>query len=232
MPLLHVHIATFDDLTFMGVTTSHLALDGLGLRALLYTWMYLLRGDEIDAIPGMAWDAEPFAAFKFTRPTATTNQRGWFELGLFSQVRVIVPQILRSLWEPKAVARLVRMPKAFLNNYKCEINGNLRRQGSSEWMGSSDVLMAWWSKTAYANHRLDDTTPFHIHLPVDLRDLCIFPNTSRLETPINNVFLTISIPLVPTNAFRMESLAELALRSRHVITAYKADLDGIAAELC
>ncbi|KAJ7697595.1 hypothetical protein B0H17DRAFT_1007020 [Mycena rosella] len=231
-PLLHVHIAVFDDFTFIGLTFSHILLDGLGFWTLTYAWTRVLSGDAMDTIPGMAWDAAPFEAF--TQPTAVTTLRGWFEPPRSSQLQRVVDSLMRLLWSPKKATpnamRMVRVPKVFLDQSKREINNNLALQGSKEWVASNDVLMAWWFKTVYGLRSIDEAIPVHIHVHVDLRDR-LFPGSSTLTTPyIHNATWTIPI-LVPANAFRTESLAELALRIRRAIKTYNADLDGIATDL-
>ncbi|KAJ7691565.1 hypothetical protein B0H17DRAFT_1010970 [Mycena rosella] len=148
-PSLHVHVATFDDLTFIGVTVSHMAFDGLGLRTVIHAWTRLLNGDAIDTILGMEWYAAPFEAF--TGPTAVTTLRGYFEPEQPSWVQRVVRSLMQTLWGPKDamqqdVTRLVRVPKVFLDEAKREINYAPTLQGSSEWVGTSDVLMAWWFK--------------------------------------------------------------------------------------
>ncbi|KAJ6582967.1 hypothetical protein DFH09DRAFT_1145039, partial [Mycena vulgaris] len=229
-PLVHVHVAAFVDLTFIGVTSSHIAFDTLGTKTLLYAWTRLLNGDAIDTIPGMEWNAAPFEAF--TGPTAVTHMRGWFDLGVFSQLLFIVRLMLRILWDPKEVTHLVRVPKIFLDDSKREIMEDLKLQGSSEWVGSSDVLMAWWYKTVYSHRKLTDTTPIHIHFPVNLRDHCVLPGASTLVTAyIHNAVLNVCVPPVPVSAFRTESLGALALRMRRAITAYITDLEAIAADM-
>ncbi|KAJ7668035.1 hypothetical protein B0H17DRAFT_1088430 [Mycena rosella] len=178
----------------------------------------------------MEWDAEPFAAF--TKPTAVTSQGGWVELGWFGRLLFIVFMVLRALRDPREATHIVRVPKVFLEESKREINVSLKTEGSSEWVGSFDVLMAWWLKTVYSLRRTDDTTPIHIHLPVDLREKPVFPGTSTLAAPyIHNAVLMVAVPPIPANAFRTHSLAALALRIRRAILAFNADPDAIAAEL-
>ncbi|KAJ7689281.1 hypothetical protein B0H17DRAFT_937455 [Mycena rosella] len=231
-PILHVHVAAFDDFTFIGLTWSHIAFDGLGMQALLYAWTRLLSGDAINTIPGMDWDAQPFEAF--TRTTAVTRPRGWFEPARVGWWQRLVRSLMRIMWGPREatptqarqdVTHIVRMPKLFLDEAKREINNNLKLQGSKEWVGSSDVLTAWCFRS------INDTTPIHIHLHVDLRDYCIFPGSSSIATPyIRNAIWTIPV-VVPANAFGTEPLAELALRIRRAIKAYNADLDRIESDL-
>jgi hypothetical protein len=41
---------------------------------------------------------------------------------------------------------LIRVLKAYLEDRRCEIMRNLKLQGSSERVETSDTLMAWWLK--------------------------------------------------------------------------------------
>ncbi|KAJ7099971.1 hypothetical protein B0H15DRAFT_944350 [Mycena belliarum] len=230
MPSLHVHVAVFDDLTYIGLTSSHICFDALGTRTLLYAWTRLLMGDALDTIQGMEWDTAPFDAF--TGPPVVAHPHGWFDLGFFSQLYFA----LRLLWpiakDPKEVVHIVRVPKVFLDDAKREIMDDLKRQGSSEWVGSSDVLMAWWLKTVYSHRRPDDTTPIHVHFPADLRDKPIFAGAAALPTPyIHNAVLGIPIPPLPANAFSGARLGALALHIRRAVLAFDADPAQIAADL-
>jgi hypothetical protein len=245
-PLLHAHVAVFADLTFIGLSSPHLAFDGIGTRTLLHAWTRLLNGEDIDTIPGMEWDAAPFETFRV--PTPVAHARGWFDLGLFSMLLFVVRMVLRLLWDSQEVNEIVRVPKAFLKDSKREIMKDLKLQESSEYVGSSDVLMAWWFKvrprsfplftepisfqTIYSHRKVNDTTPIHIHMPVDLREKSVFPGESTISTPyIHNAVSAIAIPPIPVNAFQSMSLGELALRIRRAILAYNADLEGIRADL-
>ncbi|KAJ7683439.1 hypothetical protein B0H17DRAFT_33801 [Mycena rosella] len=225
-PAVHVHVATFQDITFIGFTTSHVILDGLGARTLLHAWTRLLSGEPIDTIQGMEWDAQPFNVFMRSTATVAPIRSGMFDLGIFSRLRFNLDRMR----DPKLATHLVRVPRSFLDDSKRDINASLQFRGSGEWVGSSDVLLAWWFKTAYGYRRIDDETPIHIHLPVDLREIPIFPGP--LTDPyIHNAVSLISLPPIPANAFRTDSLAELALRTRRAITEFNADADGIAADL-
>ncbi|KAJ7223684.1 hypothetical protein B0H12DRAFT_1268656 [Mycena haematopus] len=190
----------------------------------------LLGGEDINAIPGMEWDMAPFDIFN--GPTTTTHPRGWFKLGLLGQFFFILWFLLRIVRDPKEEARLIRVPKSFLEEFKTEIMENLKLQGSTEWVGSSDVLLAWWFKTLYSLRSIRDATPIHIHLPINLRDTPIFAGDSKIVTPyINNAVSAIPIPPIPAMAFHTESLDEIALRIRRAILAYNADLAGIKADV-
>lgn len=151
VPMLHVHFSVFHDLTFIGVTAPHMGFDLLGFAALLSAWTRVINGDDFDAIPGMEWDAQPFAHYvpaPGSRPVTPTRTslRGWSDLGWFSQLSFMGRFVLSTIRDPKEVNYLVRVPKAFLNEAKQNIMEELKTQGSREYVGSSDVLLAWWYK--------------------------------------------------------------------------------------
>ncbi|KAJ6583285.1 hypothetical protein B0H10DRAFT_1833982 [Mycena sp. CBHHK59/15] len=232
MPLLHVHLAVFDDLTFIGVTAPHIAFDAVGTATVLAAWARLLNGEAIDTVPGMEWDSEPFASFVEPNSVKAKPKRGWFDLGWFSQLSFIVRFIMRIMSDPKEVGYLVRVPKAFLQEEKQKIMGELKVQGSSEYVGSSDVLNAWWFKMVYSHRPRTDKTPMHIHIVNNLRGRPIFAGDAPLTTPyIHNAVLGIPVPPIPVSAFQTESLGALALRLRRAILAYNADPAGVRADL-
>ncbi|KAJ6578048.1 hypothetical protein B0H19DRAFT_1122209 [Mycena capillaripes] len=236
-PLLHVHVSVFDDLTFLGVTSSHILIDALGTGALLHAWTRLLSGEALDDIPGMPWDMEPFKPFTL-QPTGKIKipiMRGWFKLGVFPMISFILRFMWRLWREPKEEVKLVRVPKAFLEERKRTIMDQLEAEGSSEWVGSSDVLMGWWLQTSYA-HR-SDTTPVHILLPVNLRDQPIYPSASGpelapLSAPfINNAVSAIAVPPLTPRTLRTSPLGFVAQHFRRAINAWRADPAGIQADL-
>jgi hypothetical protein len=145
VPLVHVHVTTFADISFIGVTSSHITFDAVGTGLFLRTWTRIINGEDPDAIPGMPLDIAPFESFKGTN---VSNRKGWFDLGFFSKINFIVRLVYRILRDGEEVVRLVCVPKAFLDSAKLMINEKLRLEGSEEWVGSSDVLMAWWYKVS------------------------------------------------------------------------------------
>jgi hypothetical protein len=144
LPILHVHVTTFDDITFIGITVSHGLFDTLGTAAFLSAWTRLINGEDIDNIPGMPLDCAPLEAFA-DKPSAAPP-RGWFELGVF-QAMNFGARMLWKMWrDPKEKMMLICVPKEFLEDQKASVMAQLQAQKSAEWVGSSDVLLAWFCK--------------------------------------------------------------------------------------
>jgi hypothetical protein len=151
LPMLHVHVSVFDDLTLIGITTSQMVFDAPGISTFLYSWTRVISGHNLDEIPGMEWDLAPFESFC---PPTTLNYsvRGYAYLTPAQSPIVMGDPILSKLlsWvrnrlDPE-VSQLIRVPKAFLEDQRRQIMEELKQEGSTEWVSSSDVLMAWWFK--------------------------------------------------------------------------------------
>ncbi|KAJ6494416.1 hypothetical protein C8R45DRAFT_1095338 [Mycena sanguinolenta] len=234
-PLLNIHVTIFKDLTFLGFISSHIAFDAIGVATLLDAWTRLLRGDDIDTIQGMEWDAQPLAPFS-CGPVRSDLPCGFFEpgspLGSPEIQEAMAGESMAGESDPKAISRFFCVPKAFLNEAKQKITDELKAQGSAEYVGSGDVLTAWWLKTVYGDRSPTDQTPIHLHVFKDLRDMPIFANDAPLTDPyIHNLILTIPFPPIHAGALQAESLGALALRIRRSIITYKTDLEGIRDEL-
>nr|GAT48154.1 predicted protein [Mycena chlorophos] len=236
-PLLRIHATTFNDLTFLGVTSTHILLDAVGTSELLRAWTRLLKGEPIESIPGMARDAEPFRPLTVSasKGAKLPHIRGWFKLGFFGTIIFLI-QFLWRLWrEPKEEAKLVRVPKAFLEKKKAEVMEWLAATGSEEWVGSSDVMLAWWYQISYS-HRTDET-PLHIHVPINLREMPIFSSPdsnslTELRTPyINNAVASVAVPPIPISSLGTDPLWGIALHIRRAINAYRDDPAGVAADV-
>ncbi|KAJ6461422.1 hypothetical protein C8R45DRAFT_941327 [Mycena sanguinolenta] len=203
VPSVHIHVTVFEDLTF-GFIAPHIMIDGIGIVRLLEAWAQLLRGNDIDTIQGMELDAQSLAPFS-SGPVESDVPRGCFRpsspLGLQEMQELTADEL-----DPKDVPRFIRVPKLFLSEANKKITDELKAQGSSEYVGSGDVLTAWWLKTVYGDRSLTYDTP--IHMFKNLSGTPIFANDAPLATPyIHNLILTFPVPPVPASAFQRSRLA-------------------------
>ncbi|KAK7038534.1 hypothetical protein R3P38DRAFT_2516566 [Favolaschia claudopus] len=231
-PLLHVHVAVFQDLTLIGVTAPHIGFDAVGTGTLLNAWARVVNGDDLDSIPAMPWDAQPFSSMA---PTVTPpTKRGWFDLGWFKKFLFILGFIRVVIRDPQEIQHLVRMPKTFLEDEKRKVMEELKAEGSSEYVGSSDVLAAWWYKILYGIRAPADTTPIHIHIVNNLRNQPIFGSSSSLAPMsypfVNNAVMTIPVPPIPVNTIQTQSLGSIALHLRRAILLYNTDPAAIRTD--
>ncbi|KAJ6494414.1 hypothetical protein C8R45DRAFT_1135211 [Mycena sanguinolenta] len=169
---------------------------------------------------------------------ATTLLDGWTRLPRGEDIHTIDS-------DPEGVPRFVRVPKKFLDHAKQGIMAELKARGSTEYVGSGDVLKAWWLKvglTVLSFYRHDiqvirrrcivTASSIHVHFLKNLRGLPMFANDEPLKDPyIHNAISTIVLPPIPVSAFQTESLGMLALRIRRSILAYNTDPEAIRADL-
>ncbi|KAF7303619.1 hypothetical protein MIND_00591200 [Mycena indigotica] len=230
-PLVHIHVTTFNDITFVGVTSTHAMFDAMGTKIFLHAWTRVLSGEPLDDIPGMPWDVAPFSSF-----ASQTFPKGWVQRGLFK-----LGFISRWLWsfrfkrrlrlDPFLVGMAICMPKAFLERHKQDVMAELQDAGSKEWVSSSDVLLAWLVKLCYSYRQ--DTTVVHMNIPSNLRERRVFPTASgTIETPyIHNAVMPIALPPFNANTVAVTPLRDIALGFRRTILAFDANIDAIKNDL-
>ncbi|KAK7049150.1 hypothetical protein R3P38DRAFT_2872885 [Favolaschia claudopus] len=233
IPLLPVHLVVYENRTLIGVTAPHIAFDAVGMGVLLHAWTRVLtmNGGDVEGIPGMPWDAQPFAGEAFAEG-AKAAPHGWFDVQ-GDELREMIEEFVGGLArDPEEVVCWVRVPKKLLEEKKREIMAELKAKGSEEYVGSSDVLAAWWIKTLHGQRAPTDPTPIHIQMPKDLRDLPIYANSAPLPYPyIHNTCLFVSAPPLPVSAIQTQSLGALALHVRRGIQAYTGDPEKVRREV-
>ncbi|KZV98166.1 hypothetical protein EXIGLDRAFT_832425 [Exidia glandulosa HHB12029] len=228
-PLLHVHVTTFEDATLIGLTASHVLWDAHGLRTLLSAWTAALEG-ELDSVEGSAVDFNPFQTIyqSVTPRNLPPGEpvRGWYNLGTFGTLHFIVRFVWRLFREPKETARLFYIPKPWLAAQKEACMAELAARGSKEWVGSSDVLIATFCKVLHA-HRTD-STPVHIHNPVNVRRLL---PTYFTQPFLNNAVTLASAVPIPAAQLGSQPVVDTALEIRRAVNAYVVNTDVLLQEL-
>ncbi|KZV78361.1 hypothetical protein EXIGLDRAFT_783942 [Exidia glandulosa HHB12029] len=127
-PLVHVHIASFDDATLIGTTTSHAMFDAQGFRVLFDAWTAALRGD-LDSFP---FSPRVYATYDHIAKDVTTQtqskiqpppdqpKRGFFALGFFDTARFLAKFLLRVVRDPRERTKLLYVPHEWLAKRKEE----------------------------------------------------------------------------------------------------------------
>jgi hypothetical protein len=117
--------------------------DALGTKILLEAWCRRLNGTKLEEITGMGWDSAPFESF---RNLPADGRRGWYDLALLGKIQFVCSIFWRQLFDRRDVTLLVCVPKIFLSKLKTAVMEELTARNLGEWVGSSDVLLAWWYK--------------------------------------------------------------------------------------
>ncbi|KAJ7060969.1 hypothetical protein C8F01DRAFT_178059 [Mycena amicta] len=230
-PLLQVHVSVFDDVTFIGVSAAHLLLDALGTSALIRGWTMVLNGESIDNVHGMALD-DRLAVHVVSDKALKHSASFAHAMSPLSSLSFLLRMVYRFWRDRVDETRYVCVPKTFLVAKKREIMDELKAQGSTEWVGSSDVLYAWWLK-GFASNFVSDNTSLYPQILFDLRDRPIFaPQGIPLASPyINNAISHVYVPPLTFADVRTSSLRELALHIRRANTKYTSDPALVASDV-
>ncbi|KAK7022466.1 hypothetical protein R3P38DRAFT_2532807 [Favolaschia claudopus] len=239
---------------------------GVLLRAWTHVLNHSDGGDwarGVESVEGMPWDLVPFGDGDAARKQhdgvddeegeELCPARGWYPTTLRGTVTFIARMVYSQVCDPREVMLYVRVPKAWLKGVKAgimeELLENARGGGGTrqrekgeeeekegEWVGSSDVLVAWWVKLLHVHRPPTDTTPLHVHMAKDLRPLRIFspshcspsdPAAAASSDPlplpatyINNAWCNFPALTAPVATLQRMSVGEVALRVRRAILGY------------
>ncbi|KAJ7627252.1 hypothetical protein FB45DRAFT_1004763 [Roridomyces roridus] len=111
-----------------------------------------------------------------------------------TRIRFGTHQLWEEFRDPEQHHAFVRVPKQFLVDCKHQIMEDLQRQGSTEWVGTSDILLAWWYK-----------------------------RRRSIGQYIGNTIGFIPVPPIPIRVFNDWSVRQLALHLRRAIHTYHAN---------
>lgn len=165
-PLVHVHVATYDDATLIGLTSSHMMFDIGGAKSFFAHWAAALS-DRLDEMPEMPRSFSPVQNIALsersknggTPPTSKgiaptgVSPWPWAIFTIFGLLRLLFASILRLSREGPADTKLVYVPKKWLAEQKESGMWQLKQSGSDEWIGSSDLLTAYITKVCPASLR-------------------------------------------------------------------------------
>ncbi|KZV84818.1 hypothetical protein EXIGLDRAFT_700063, partial [Exidia glandulosa HHB12029] len=216
-PALHVHACTLSDATLIGITTTHALVDAHGVRALLVAWTAAVNG-SLDAVPAMPRTFEPLADIaKVTPPTSRPvgePVRFYFDPSWFSKARFIVSFAWRAFHVRQERRKLVRFPKSWLAEQKRLCVDELSARGTKDYVGTADVLLAWWYKTLFAHRR--DSTLVRMKTVVNIRRLL----PDFFVHPYLNNAATWTEASLPASVLASQPVLETALALRRSIDSY------------
>ncbi|KAF7316097.1 hypothetical protein MIND_00127800 [Mycena indigotica] len=232
IPLLHVHASVFDDVTFIGVSAAHVLIDGAGTSTIVEAWTRVLNGESIDNIQGQPWN-EDLKLVSLPPEKGNTHSVAFANaLSLIQAISLVLRMIYRILFDRTDEPRYVGIPKVFLAEKKKEAMDELRAQGSTEFVGSHDLLYAWWLKEIYASQLVSDTAMLYPEFILDIRKRPIFDDGKPLSTPyINNATTRVYVPPFSFAELRSSSLGQLALGIRRANIEYTSDPTLIASNV-
>ncbi|KAH7302876.1 hypothetical protein B0I35DRAFT_365900 [Stachybotrys elegans] len=143
VPLLSLHVTTFNDATLVGLSWPHVLMDVMGQQALLRAWSLVLSDRDVDVPPvlGAREDALCTAA-------DASGEAEEFEIGKQRLKGTgLLSFGLRFAWDlirgPAMEARTVYMPATVLAALRREAEADLATSGEVPFISDNDLLTAW-----------------------------------------------------------------------------------------
>lgn len=223
-PMLHSHVCTLDDGTLLSLTSTHTLFDVHGARALALAWTAAVNG-QLDDVPLMPREFSPLNDILASSAPQSPRPAGepvgfYYAPGLFATARIVLSYIWKMIRARHEVWKLVRFPKAWLAQEKAQCMAVLAQRESKEFVGTADVLVAWWYKPLYAHHT--DAALVRVKTVVNLR---------RLLPPYLNNATTRCAAAIPARDLGPQPVLDTVLAIRRSISAYVADTDTLGAEM-
>ncbi|KAF2158980.1 hypothetical protein M409DRAFT_30514 [Zasmidium cellare ATCC 36951] len=144
-PILGLHVVSFSDATIVTLSWPHVALDGMGRKALLDAWSLVLQGREDEVSEFHGFDEDPLATLGTNPTEAYVHERKafrWWDMLVFT-FRYLVDQIF---WQPKDESRVICLPKSFVQTLKAQAAADIAAEQPSAYVSEGDVISVWWTR--------------------------------------------------------------------------------------
>lgn len=230
-PGLSVHVVSFTDATLVTLSWNHVFFDALGRQDFLLAWQAVMNGkdDEVptfipyeeDPLVCLAQDADPRDHVLYG--LALTGI--WFVLFVMSFIYEVVVH-------SKEAGRMVRFPKAWVDNLREEAMAELRTKGVAEkdvFLSHGDVLLAFWAKITLAAQRLRPSQPLYMINAMNLRGASDEVPVPGKVAYIGNAAMG-SITMSTAAEIEKLSVSELASRIREDLRRQRAP-DQVKAQV-
>lgn len=212
-PLISVHVSHLKDVTCIGITVPHGVFDGVG-RGLL------LRAIDCE-LNGRDWTPPPLAESNILSDVLATLtpeegeasknfKAGWPKASFGRSFRFLAGVMYEKYWqgcEMKSVYLDGSTAKLLVKCIKEEASATGKR------VSTSDILLAWFIKSALADEDATSTSPVSIASSVSLRETLSELNP-LLKTYPHNAFVTSPMPPISQSKLSPMSLVDLAVMHR------------------
>jgi len=176
---LGLHIATFQDATFVTLTWSHTLFDAIGRRALLDAWVAMLQGQEYDVPDFWGYDNDPLNAFG--APVSERSSISPEDEASVPQDYVLASQLINGVarlrflfnyvWElifhPSDTLHILCLPSSYLAHLRAEALNDLATAPPElltytahptastphkPFLSDGDILLAWTARLSTASN--------------------------------------------------------------------------------
>jgi hypothetical protein len=165
VPMLSLHIVSFQDATLVTISWPHVLFDAVGFSHLVETWSSVLAGrnERVPALIGARDDVlYDIGDLSQASPQYSASE-GRILSGL-ALVWFIAKFIWTMLTNPTVESRIICIPKDAVDRLHRKVLDDIqgRKDGvDNPWVSPSDAILAWLSRTVFrsASHSISMTTP-------------------------------------------------------------------------
>lgn len=222
-PGLSVHVVSFTDATLVTLSWNHVFFDALGRQSLLQAWQAVLNGRDDEVPDFITYEKDPIVSLAEGGDPRDHVLYGlaltgiWFILFVMSFIYEVVVH-------SKEAGRIVRFPKAWVDELREQAMAELRAKAVSEndvFLSHGDVLLAFWCKTTLSAQHLRPGQPLHIINAMNIRGASEEIPVPGKTAYIGNAAMS-SATLITAAEIERSSVSQLASRIRKDLKRQRA----------
>ncbi|RBR23741.1 uncharacterized protein FIESC28_03446 [Fusarium coffeatum] len=166
VPVLSLHIVSFEDATIVSISWPHALFDAKGFHHLVQAWSDVLNGhkENVPEIIGAKDDVLYDIAGKsnYSLQISDIESR---TLSGFSFILFVVRFLWTLLTQPTVESRMICLPKKTVEKLHQQALCDIKDVTSDAWVSPNDAILAWFTRTIFKS----TSRPISLVTPIDAR---------------------------------------------------------------
>ncbi|SCV25266.1 uncharacterized protein FFB14_00159 [Fusarium fujikuroi] len=213
VPMIGLHIVTFQDATTVTITWPHVLFDAVGFSHLIEAWSAVLAGHK-ERVPKVI-GAKQDVLYDLGDVTQSEPQDAASEARILSGIAFIL-FVIRMLWvictQPTVESRIICLPKDVVDRLHERALDDIKEENSDvddPWVSPSDAILAWLTRALVDPSQAP--RPMSMTTPIDARTR--LPKLQNVDgVYVQNMILGSFVNITPDDLRR--PLGKQALVSR------------------
>ncbi|CAG7559057.1 unnamed protein product [Fusarium equiseti] len=166
VPMLSLHIISFDDATIVSVSWPHVLFDAKGFHYLVQAWSDVLSGHK-ERIPDIV-GAKEDVLYDIAGKSDYSSEISDIESRTLSGVAFVL-FVIRFLWtlltQPTVESRVICLPKKSVEKLHQQALVDIKDETGEAWVSPNDAILAWLTRTIFQS----SSRPISMVTPIDSR---------------------------------------------------------------
>ncbi|KAL4731851.1 hypothetical protein ACLX1H_000845 [Fusarium chlamydosporum] len=213
VPMLSLHIVSFQDTTTVSISWPHVLFDAKGFHHLVAAWSEVLSGHK-ENVPDIIGAKEDML-YDITGKSEYSSQISDIESRMLSGLALVV-FVIRFLWtiltQPTVESRVICLPGKAVDKLHRQALGDIKDATVDAWVSPNDAILAWLTRTIFKS----SSRPISMVTPIDART-----RLPQLQNPkgvyVQNMVLASFTTMLPS--IFHQPLGIQALTSRQALLA-------------